>query len=156
MFPSAMMGMLPPAAQALIDALPQPSELEDAVGLLRHQHDVVGATRDKVATFLELLAQVMKQQGLAMEVEAPTEPLRLECPECHMAFAVDSPMGYFAGLTNGKLYACANGHQETIVGSGRLGELTGMEQEAYGHDERSVEVIYGGDSTASVPESTDS
>jgi len=139
-----MMGMLPPGVQQLYDALPPLDVMQRVAKELRE------GDKDRVAVahFLDQLAQVLKSQGIVAESKEQTEPLKLECSECHMTFAVDNPFQYRRRVEEGFLFACANNHEPRVVGTGRLGELTEDEQLTLGN-EPNIKVVYPPDYYAS-------
>lgn len=147
--------MLPPGVQQLVDSLPSPDAMERTAqwmqegGLQVTEPYSGNAPNDEqvesVANFLNLLAQLIKQQGLYQQAELEqTEQLKLECPECHLTFAVDNALSYRRRVQEGYLCACANGHEPVVIGSGRLGEKTPDEQLTLEHPNLVVKVIYGG------------
>lgn len=135
---SFMMGMLPPGVQQLMDSLPEPDTLEYVGDRLVQSHDEQEA---QVGKFLEMLGQTMKQNGLGQQVKEPTEPLKVRCPKCELEFTIDNPTQYRRNVEEGQLYACANGHEVQVLGSGRLGSLTPDEQLTF-DNEPNVMVIY--------------
>jgi hypothetical protein len=120
-----MMGMtLPPGMAQLFDALPAPDVMKDVSGRLKSTELDNDAA---VAKFLDMLSQILIQNGLVEQAKEQTEPLKLECSECHKQFAVDNAFQYYRRVEEGWLYACADEHEPTILGSGRLGELNDIE-----------------------------
>lgn len=147
-----MAGMLPPGVQQLLDSLPEPDELEAAAARLLNPGEVRGdelSSHPETATFLSLLAQVMKQHGLVEESKEQTEAIRLECPTCHKDFAVANAYQYRRRIEEGFLYACANDHSVTPIGSGRLGSLSPDEQLTSENEPNIVVIFPEGYSNAS-------
>lgn len=120
---------------AIAQNMPSPGELETAAGNLHATGD------EKVAVFCEMLAQVLKQQGVTEQTEAPTEVLKLHCSQCGMEFQVTDAAGYWRKVEEGFLYACENGHPPNIVGSGARGMLT-EEEEATRNNEPNIVTVY--------------
>lgn len=141
-----MMGMLPPGVQQLFDALPPPEVMKRVAEDITHEDYAVFGTdavadAKAVANFLTMLSQILVQEGLVQESKTQTEPLRLECPECHKTFGVDNAFQYRRRVQEGFIYACANDHEPTPVGSGRMGLLTPDEQLTF-DNQPNMMVIY--------------
>lgn len=136
-----MMGMFPPGVQQLIDLLPDTEVLDRVAEYLQAEPTEDG---EKVSAFLTQLAAVIRQHMLSGELAKQTEPLKLECGECHKQFVVDNPLSYRRRVEEGFLCACADGHDPVILGSGRLGELSADEALTNNNDPN-VRVIYPAD-----------
>lgn len=128
------------AAMGLAQNLPAPNELENAATTLKLQGE------EKVSAFLEMFAQVLRQQGISDQSSEPTEALKLYCSECGNEFAVTDAAGYYRRVEAGFLFACSNGHEPVILGSGRLGELVEVEAKAKESEHQLVVIGHAQDS----------